>query len=522
MSVSHWKRGGVVLLGVLLALGLLGCPCPWVNRDLPDGVWVVDQSNTSGVEDGLTWATAFTTIQAGIDAAATAGGGEVWVAEGAYDEQRVSEVNVAEPFAEPMLVDTGSLQLAAAVGVYGGFGGWETRLNRRDWEDNEVIIDGAQARAGQPAYHVVIAEDGSVLDGVTVRGGRADGDTNAIQVGGGLVGSDLRVRHCRFVDNSARDVGGAAYLLNPEKDMHLPVVFTDCTFSDNLSERDGGALGLDGGYGVSGCLFEGNTAEFGGGAVWSNYVVLDDCVFSSNTASMGGAVYGAGDATDCAFYDNAASAGGAVYASSRFMASRCWFEGNSAGTGGALYMFIGLGVTPSLNLAAVNSVFYGNHASARGGAMAAQGVLAGEDLNYSAAAFLESCTLVGNVADTEAGALYCLDATGTVRNSILWDNGDNPLVAANVNPPQGNPPPYSPAWIAATYSDIEGGFPGEGNLNADPQFVNPATQDFHLQPGSPGINAGTDAFAPEEDYDGIPRPQGEGYDMGAFEADANS
>ena len=43
-------------------------------------VWYVDIDNSSGTEDGTSWATAFPTIQPALDAAGTAGGGDVWVA----------------------------------------------------------------------------------------------------------------------------------------------------------------------------------------------------------------------------------------------------------------------------------------------------------------------------------------------------------------------------------------------------------------------------------------------------------
>ncbi len=55
-----------------------------------------------------------------------------------------------------------------------------------------------------------------------------------------------------------------------------------------------------------------------------------------------------------------------------------------------------------------------------------------------------------------------------------------------------------------------------GNVNADPLFLNPAGFDFHLQPRSPAIDAGS-ATPVEADYDGAPRPQGSAYDAGAFE-----
>jgi hypothetical protein len=70
-------------------------------------------------------------------------------------------------------------------------------------------------------------------------------------------------------------------------------------------------------------------------------------------------------------------------------------------------------------------------------------------------------------------------------------------------------------FIDLTYSDIQGGWPGEGNIDADPLFVGGG--DYHLAAGSPCINTGTGAGAPADDLDGDPRPQGVGYDMGADE-----
>lgn len=41
--------------------------------------------------------------------------------------------------------------------------------------------------------------------------------------------------------------------------------------------------------------------------------------------------------------------------------------------------------------------------------------------------------------------------------------------------------------------------------------------DFHVQPGSPAIDHGTSFDAPSTDFDGTHRPQGAGYDIGAYE-----
>ncbi len=56
------------------------------------------------------------------------------------------------------------------------------------------------------------------------------------------------------------------------------------------------------------------------------------------------------------------------------------------------------------------------------------------------------------------------------------------------------------------------------NLEGDPQLVDPVTtRDFHLQSTSPAIDAGTNAFAPADDFDGVIRPVGATVDIGPYE-----
>ncbi len=54
-------------------------------------------------------------------------------------------------------------------------------------------------------------------------------------------------------------------------------------------------------------------------------------------------------------------------------------------------------------------------------------------------------------------------------------------------------------------------------ISEDPMFVNPDAMDFHLSAGSPLIDFGTALASVPDDYDGVARPQGSGYDIGAFE-----
>jgi hypothetical protein len=54
-------------------------------------------------------------------------------------------------------------------------------------------------------------------------------------------------------------------------------------------------------------------------------------------------------------------------------------------------------------------------------------------------------------------------------------------------------------------------------INVDPLFVSPSTFDFHLQSTSPAIDSGAAILSVTTDLDGVLRPQGLGYDVGAYE-----
>lgn len=66
-------------------------------------------------------------------------------------------------------------------------------------------------------------------------------------------------------------------------------------------------------------------------------------------------------------------------------------------------------------------------------------------------------------------------------------------------------------------NSIPAGFTASNNLTTDPKFVNAAGGDFHVQAGSPAIDAGQTLAEVTNDFEGGARPAGAAYDIGAYE-----
>ena len=103
---------------------------------------------------------------------------------------------------------------------------------------------------------------------------------------------------------------------------------------------------------------------------------------------------------------------------------------------------------------------------------------------------LINCTLVDNEATRgPGGALYDISGRAKIRNCIFWGNK-----AKNAHDEILN----SSYWSTeVSSSNVADGWPGNGNINADPQFVNPAGGDYRLKPTSPCRDAGNSDFLAE-------------------------
>jgi hypothetical protein len=120
-------------------------------------------------------------------------------------------------------------------------------------------------------------------------------------------------------------------------------------------------------------------------------------------------------------------------------------------------------------------------------------------------------TITYNKAAVEGGAICNGDwAKSTVVNTIVWDNKAGVSGMEIAASPGGS--------LTVEYCDVKGGWPGTGNIDADPLYADAAARDFHLKWGSPCIDAGDGTATSEPlDFEGDPRLSGGDVDMGADE-----
>ena len=126
---------------------------------------------------------------------------------------------------------------------------------------------------------------------------------------------------------------------------------------------------------------------------------------------------------------------------------------------------------------------------------------------------IRNCTIANNSAPNGGGLCTEWRSVPVVFNSIIWDNS----ILYDI---------YDTTPPIITFSDIQGGWNGEGNINIDPRFVDPNGDDVYLLSDSPCIDTCT-FISPGDigmtDVDGNPRildGNGDGNsmaDMGAYE-----
>lgn len=209
-----------------------------------------------------------------------------------------------------------------------------------------------------------------------------------------------------------------------------------------ISNNNGGGLSLFGNsFGnifpafSNGSIYQNQTSENGGGIsisldVFASFQNLD---IRFNTAQLGGGVY---TISSNSSFDNVI------------------ISDNLAAQGGGIYLtsLSGLNIT--------FSVVSFNIASQNGGGF----------FNQNASLNADRCTFAYNSSGYSGGGFYYdIEPTlnNTISNSIVWQNQPVAIISLLAQP-------------SVTYSNVAGGYEGDGNIDADPLFADPLNNNFQL------------------------------------------
>ncbi len=254
----------------------------------PSGPFTIVRVRPSGDDalDGSAWPLAKRTVQAAIDAAATAGG-EVWVQAGTYYER---------------------ITLAPFAHVYGGFDGTEATRAERDWSTHTTTLDGQQQGSvvnGGPGYAV------SALDGFRItRGAATDGG------GIRLVACSPTIANNTLMGNLASSSGGALYLSQSYSHIsHNAIV-------GNKAAQGGGICVNLSTPTLENNVLSGNRGTNNGGGLYvissSDVRIANSAVIGNSASGDGGGLYVFGSTAgifNCTLTDNSARDGGGLHLS---------------------------------------------------------------------------------------------------------------------------------------------------------------------------------------------------------------
>ncbi len=283
-----------------------------------------------------------------------------------------------------------------------------------------------------------------------------------------------------FINGIVRNNAGGGISVEGESS----VTFTNLTIKNNGPVSQGGGVFIDGASYFENVTVENNAADKGGGfycsATPSDQTIITNSSISNNTAQWkGGGVYGE---------------------VGNFKILNSSISNNTSFDGGGFYL-TGGSVSPNF-FDHQKLEMFNNHASHKGGAMYLYN-------QYWFTPVFERFTIAGNTAAVAGGGIYYNEEYADedsviLHNSLVWDNVPNAISD-------------SFSRVKVTYSDVEGGWTGNGNFNLDPLFKDPLNSDYRLtwnnfpivdNSKSPCIDAG-DPMSPLD-------PDGTLTDLGTF------
>ncbi len=299
-----------------------------------------------------------------------------------------------------------------------------------------------------------------------------------------VINSGITIDHCRIENNIGLNGGGASIDLTT-----TDLTITETHFVSNGSVFLGGGLAATTG---------------------DRSLTIDGCDFVSNRTNLNG------DTTN-------AEQGGAIRVVGNLQLRDSWIQGNEADGCDAIRNFRvpskGGGVFVSNGVSIIQRTgIVGNTANSRcpGGS---SDIPRGGGLHaVSSDVLVENCVIAGNVligATPEGGGIYAnASDVALVHCTIVRNTGDgvhnrtpglsiaNSIVFFN-DPLGGNlfGDQITGSVDAVTYSDVQNGWPGNGNINFNPNLGGSGLSfcDLTILPGSPCIDAGDPNTDPDCD-----------------------
>jgi len=364
--------------------------------------------------------------------------------------------------------------------------------------ENVIIEDNHSHNGGGMAFFRV---NGPVLNNVKIR------DNIATAFGGGIFSyvSDFDMTNVVIKRNENFEAQGGGMMLANSRG-----TFDNMTIEDNIGCCHGGGIWTNnsgdpdgphlsyGGWVMTNSSISGNTAGMFGGGInfaWSHPTLIN-CTINNNQSNWGG--------------------GGIDGLESGFTLRESLVSGNFSYGGGGGILAWGLGADPVIE----DCIISQNSTGSSGG-----GIM----LNGCDVSTITRTSVVNNEAYNSYGGIYVTDQSATINNVTVYGNastggggigGDtgghfdltNSIVWGN----SGNEIVLSGATANVNYSDIQGGYDGDGNIDSNPLFTQTATGDYTLSDDSPCIDAGT-TDTDGDGNDDITEYNGLAPDMGAFE-----
>ena len=368
---------------------------------------------------------------------------------------------------------------------------------------HDVSLHGAGAQESAIRGTVVGLRTGASLSDVTVTGGR----------GGGIRICDAQrpqISRCTITQNQSAGLSGGGVSCDSSSPR-----FVDCVIESNVSgtqalPESGGGVFCENGASPEfrRCTISRNHGTFSGGGLdclSGSSPLLVECSVTENTSPLGGGIHSLGASPTL---------------------TRCVVAGNTAvrtdrdlpglGTAGGVSLL----ESPAT---LTNCLIVGNREHGR------ESDSAGGVSSRSSPVTLVYCTVPQNSSSNGLGALSVTTASdASVDGAILWANEGRETIGTT----------DSDLSVANSCIEAPSPLPGPGNLNDSPRFIelghwdDGATPDdfsddtfilgdYDLEAGSPCLDGGDPATAPDIDLPGGARPCGDGVDLGAFESDCD-